>query len=82
MDRETVRIKIVNIVRGQLDIGWEKIKPTSNLRTSLGADTLDVIEMVMDAEEIFGVDVELEELKEVNTVSDLCDLICNKIGGT
>jgi acyl carrier protein len=45
----------------------------------LEADSLDVVELVMDLEEEFGIEVPEEELQEVKTVGQAFDLIMSKI---
>lgn len=47
--------------------------------TSLGLDSLDVVEMLLDLEEEFGVQFQSEEMKSYRTIEDLCNAINEKL---
>ena len=68
--------KIANYLAGQLDIAVEDIKPETPFE-SLGIDSLDTVEMVMDLEEELGVELELEE--KVATVGELVAFVESKV---
>ncbi|HIQ70166.1 MAG TPA: acyl carrier protein [Candidatus Avoscillospira stercorigallinarum] len=68
--------KIANYLAGQLDIAVEDIKPETTFE-SLGIDSLDTVEMVMDLEEELGVELELEE--KVATVGELVAFVESKV---
>ena len=64
--------KIQAYLANQLDISPDDITPETTFE-SLGIDSLDTVEMVMDLEEQLGVELELEE--KVATVGELADYI-------
>ena len=68
--------KIAKDLADQLDIAVEDIKPETTFE-SLGIDSLDTVEMVMDLEEELGVELELEE--KVSTVGELVDFVESKV---
>ena len=68
--------KIAKYLADQLDIAVEDIKPETTFE-SLGIDSLDTVEMVMDLEEELGVELELEE--KVSTVGELVDFVESKV---
>ena len=68
--------KLANYLAGQLDIAVEDIKPETTFE-SLGIDSLDTVEMVMDLEEELGVELELEE--KVATVGELVAFVESKV---
>ena len=68
--------KIANYLAGQLDIAVEDITPETTFE-SLGIDSLDTVEMVMDLEEELGVELELEE--KVATVGELVAFVESKV---
>ena len=68
--------KIAKYLADQLDIAVEDIKPETTFE-SLGIDSLDTDEMVMDLEEELGVELELEE--KVSTVGELVDFVESKV---
>ena len=68
--------KIAKYLADQLDIAVEDIKPETTFE-SLGIDSLDTVEMVMDLEEELGVELELEV--KVSTVGELVDFVESKV---
>ena len=68
--------KIAKYLAGQLDIAVEDTKPETTFE-SLGIDSLDTVEMVMDLEEELGVELELEE--KVATVGELVAFVESKV---
>ncbi|MGI8661734.1 MAG: acyl carrier protein [Acidimicrobiales bacterium] len=58
----------------------EEITMDANFADDLDADSLDLVQMVMDLEEEFDVTVEEEELDGVTTVSQAYELIKGKLG--
>ncbi len=68
--------KIQDYLAAQLDISKDEITRDTTFE-SLGIDSLDTVEMVMDLEEELGVELELEE--KVATVGELADYIESKL---
>ena len=71
--------KLQLIVSGQLGIDKEKVKVTSHFTKELGADSLDVVELVMAFEEEFEIEIEDEVAGELATVEDAVNYIQSKI---
>ena len=67
--------KLQNIVGVQLGIEPSSVKPEANFTKELGADSLDVVELVMAFEEAFEVDINDEAAGEIVTVQDAIDYI-------
>ena len=67
--------KIKLIVSEQLNISPEKITPESSIIDDLGADSLDVVELVMALEENFGVEIPDEEAEKIATIGDIVNYI-------
>lgn len=67
--------KLVDIVAEQLGVDAEKVTGDANFANDLGADSLDVVEMVMKIEEEFGVDIPDERAEEVQNLGDAVKLI-------
>jgi len=67
--------KVRSILALQLDIEEEKISETTDIADDLGADSLDVVEMMMGVEEEFGITIEEEAAKAFKTVSDVAKYI-------
>ena len=69
--------KLVDYISRQMDIDVTEIKPDSTFE-SLGIDSLDIVEMVMDLESELGVELEMEDQK-ITTLQELADFIDSKI---
>ena len=73
--------RLQNIVGKQLGIDPIKVKPESDFVKELGADSLDVVELVMAIEDEFEIDIEDKIASQIATVQDALDYIegcCNK----
>lgn len=69
--------KLVSYAAKQLDLSPEEITPSSTFE-SLGIDSLDIVEMIMDLESELGVELEMEDQK-ITTFQELADFIDSKI---
>lgn len=67
--------KLQNIVSSQLGIEKETVVETASFTKELGADSLDVVELVMAFEEAFEIDINDEVAGEIVTVQDALDYI-------
>lgn len=71
--------KVKAILADQLNIKADKIKSESKIVEDLGADSLDVVEMLMSVEDKFEVSVSDEEAVNLKTVGDIVKLLESKI---
>ena len=62
--------KIRDIVADLLDIDPETIKPESKFQADLGADSLDLVELIMEFEEQFGGEISDEDAQKITTVGE------------
>ena len=69
--------KLVDYISRQMDIDASEIKPDSTFE-SLGIDSLDIVEMIMDLESELGVELDLEEQK-IATFGELAAFIDSKV---
>ena len=67
--------KVKKLLAEQLNIAPEKVAMTSKVIDDLGADSLDVVEMLMTLEDEFNVTVSDEESVNLKTVGDIVKLI-------
>ena len=67
--------KVKNIIAEQLGVGEEEIKTTSSFIEDLGADSLDIVELVMAMEEEFEVEIPDEEAENIKTVQDAVNYV-------
>ncbi len=70
-----MELEIRGLLARKLGMPVESILPTSRIVDDLGADSLDVVDVLQSAEKRFGVTALQSNLGRVNTVSDFVDLI-------
>ena len=73
-----IQNKVIELIANQLNLKTEEIKPESQILNDLGADSLDVVEMLMALEEEFGVNIPTEEATNLVTVGDVINAIASK----
>lgn len=71
----SVEERVVEIVAEQLGVEKEKIKRESNFVNDLGADSLDTVELVMELEEEFDINIPDESAEKIQTVGEAIDHI-------
>ena len=69
---------IKSIISEQLGIEEEKIKPESKFIDDLGADSLDIVELIMSFEEKFNIEIPETEAEKMQTVQSVLDYLENK----
>ncbi len=67
--------KIKEILASQLNISIEKINDDSKIIEDLGADSLDMVEMLMTLEDEYGISISDEDAVNLKTVSDIMKYI-------
>jgi len=71
--------KIKSILAEQLDADPEEMTMETNIGRDLGADSLDVVELLMSIEDEFEVEIPDEEIENIKTIGDLTDYIQNNM---
>lgn len=70
--------KVKEILAEELDLDMEEIKAESTLQGDLGADSLDVVEIVMALEDEFDLEIPDEETANIKAVQDIVNYIEKK----
>ena len=70
--------KIKKIIEEQLGVEGDRIKPEASFIDDLGADSLDIVELVMAMEEEFDLEIPDEDAEKLKTVSDVTTYIQGK----
>ena len=70
--------KVKEMLSNQLNVEADKITKDSKIVEDLGADSLDMIEMLMAFEEEFGISIPDEQAMQMKTVKDIVELIDSK----
>lgn len=68
---DSLEQKVRAIVADQLGVDLTEVRADANILDDLGADSLDVVEMVMSLEEAFDIEVPDEDVEEMRTVADV-----------
>ncbi len=75
MPTTNIEAKVKSIIADQLGVGEDEIKPESSFIEDLGADSLDIVELVMAMEEEFEVEIPDEEAENIKTVGDAINYV-------
>jgi len=67
--------RLQNIVGKQLGIDPSKVKPEADFGKELGADSLDVVELVMAIEDEFEIEIDDQIASQIATIQDVLDYI-------
>jgi len=67
--------KVKSIITDQLSVDEADIKPEASFLNDLGADSLDIVELIMALEEEFGIEIPDEEADKIQTVQAAIDYI-------
>ena len=70
--------KVKQIIVEQLGVDENQVEPIASFVDDLGADSLDIVELVMAFEEAFGLDIPDEDAEKIKTVKDAVDYIESK----
>lgn len=71
----SVADKVKHIIVEQLGVDAEEVKPEASFVDDLGADSLDVVELVMALEEEFGLEISDEDAEKLSNVQQAIDYI-------
>lgn len=71
--------RVVKVTVNELGVKEEEVSETSSFTDDLGADSLDVVELVMAFEDEFTIDIPDEEVGEIKTVGDAATYITKKL---
>lgn len=67
--------KLKEIIAEQLGVSQDEVKAESNFKDDLGADSLDLFELVMSLEEEYEVEIPSEDLEKIATVNDVMEYL-------
>ena len=72
---ESVEERVKSIIVNQLGVADTAVIPEAKFIEDLGADSLDIVELVMAMEEAFGIDIPDEEAENIRSVSDAINFV-------
>jgi len=75
LDREEILSKIQEITADRLGVDEGDVTPDASFREDLEADSLDLVELIMELEEQFGMEIPDEEAEKITTVEEAVDYV-------
>ncbi|MBD2567379.1 acyl carrier protein [Anabaena lutea] len=82
MSQADIFDKVKKVVIEQLDVESEKVVPSANFVNDLGADSLDIVELVMALEEEFELEIPDEAAEKILTVQEVVDYINSNVAAS
>lgn len=79
MTRENVAEEIKKLISESLSTDINEIKEDSKFVDDLGADSLDIVELVMSMENKFDIEIPNEDAQKIKTVGEAIDYISNRV---
>ncbi|ARJ40499.1 acyl carrier protein [Sporosarcina sp. P26b] len=76
----TVLERVTKVVVDRLGVDESEVKPEASFREDLGADSLDVVELVMEFEDEFETEISDDDAEKIATVGDAVTYITAKVG--
>jgi len=74
----TLEEKVIGIIMEQLDVTREECVPEASFVDDLGADSLDLVELIMEMEETLSIQIADNELQQIRSIKDVLDYLRNK----
>jgi acyl carrier protein len=75
LDREEILARIQEITADRLGVDESDVTPDASFREDLEADSLDLVELIMELEEQFGMEIPDEEAEKITTVEEAVDYV-------
>jgi acyl carrier protein len=73
--------RVTEIIMEQLGVSREQIRPEASFIDDLGADSLDIVELVMAIEEEFDIEIPDEDAEKIQTIRDATDYLRGQVDG-
>lgn len=74
----TLEERVIKLVMEQLDVTKEECVLEASFIDDLGADSLDLVELIMEMEEVFSIEIADEELEKIRTIKDVIEFLKSK----
>ncbi len=75
----TVEDKVKRTIAEKLKIDIDDVVPEANFINDLGANSLDIVELIMTMEDMFDIEIEDDQAEKLVTVKDVLDFIKTRV---
>ena len=79
MKAEEVIKRTKDLLQQELGVEWDKLVPDARFRDDLGADSLDMVEIIMCVESEFDIDINDEDAEKITTVGTLTEYLTKRL---
>ncbi len=79
MMENSIQSRVIEIIAEQLSLREEDVRLESRFVDDLGADSLDIVELIMEMEEEFGTEIPDEHIENMKVVKDVADYIATHV---
>tara|TARA_B100000073_G_C23317128_1_gene405202 strand:- start:219 stop:455 length:237 start_codon:yes stop_codon:yes gene_type:complete len=76
---DSIATKVMAIIMDKLSVDAEAVSPEASFSDDLGADSLDVVELIMEFEKEFDIEISDDEAEKIGTVQDAIKYIEGKV---
>ena len=80
LGKSEVYASVKRLISNRLNIAPEEIDLKAHLQDDLGADSLDIVELVLHLEDEYGIPIDEDQAEELQTIGDVVDFIHNAQG--
>lgn len=81
MDAQATESRVVDLIVEQLGVSREEVAPEASFLDDLGADSLDIVELVMSFEEEFDLEIPEDDAEKIQTIGDAIGYLKGRTGG-
>lgn len=67
--------KVKEIIIDELNVDADKVTLEANLKDDLGADSIDAVQIIMDLEDAFNIEIDTDNAEAISTVKNIVDYI-------
>lgn len=67
--------KVKEIIVEELNVDAEKVTLEASLKDDLGADSIDAVQIIMDLEDAFNIEIDTDNAEAISTVKNIVDYI-------
>ncbi len=75
MSNSEINTKVIDIISDKLAVDSAKITMEANLATDLGADSLDIVELLLEFERVFEISIPEDEAEKIKTVGQIVEYL-------